>query len=115
MSGLRWDGTDLIVTVRVQPRASRERWMGVRDGQVLVALTAPPVEGAANAALPKFLARELDVAVGRVRIVQGERTRNKVVRVTTPDPAKVTAWAEKLGSPPPENRMEANPTHNKRH
>ncbi|MBF0189749.1 MAG: DUF167 domain-containing protein [Magnetococcales bacterium] len=124
MSGLRWEGMDLVITVRVQPRASRERWMGVRDGEVLVALTAPPVDGAANEALPKFLAKELDVATGRIRIVQGERTRHKVVRVTAPDPTRVAAWAEKLGAPPPEirsgiptenrtgNRKKTHPTQN---
>ncbi|MBF0215307.1 MAG: YggU family protein [Magnetococcales bacterium] len=99
LSWLRWDGEDLMVTLKVQPRASRERWMGIREGILQVALTAPPVEGAANEALPRFLAKELNVATGRIRIVQGERSRNKVVRIVRPDRAVVRAWAERVDPP----------------
>ncbi|MBF0627376.1 MAG: YggU family protein [Magnetococcales bacterium] len=94
---LRWDGTDLILTVRVQPRASRERVLGVQEDALRIALTAPPVEGAANEALSRLLAKELEVATGRVRIVQGEQARNKVVRIAGADQAKVTAWRQRVG------------------
>jgi len=67
--------------VRVAPRASRSRIVGVRDGALKVALTAPPVEGAANEALKKLVAKSLGVSKSSVEIVQGERARVKVLRV----------------------------------
>jgi len=67
--------------VRVAPRASRSRIVGVREGALKVALTAPPVEGAANEALKKLVAKSLGVSKSSVEIVQGERARVKVLRV----------------------------------
>ena len=60
MSALRTrdDGDALVFEVRVAPRASRNRIVGVQDGALKVALTAPPVEGAANEALRKMLAKD---------------------------------------------------------
>lgn len=68
-------------TVRVSPRASREAILGVHDGALKVALTAPPVDGAANAALIALLAKKLGVPKGGVRIASGESSRTKVVSV----------------------------------
>ncbi|NGZ05444.1 MAG: hypothetical protein G8237_03730 [Magnetococcales bacterium] len=99
-TGWRWDGKDLILTVRVQPRAARERIVGFRDETLQITLTAPPVDGAANGALLRLLSRELEVAASRIRIVQGEHGRNKVVRVTQPNPDRVNAWLDPAGSKP---------------
>ena len=69
------------VAIRVQPRASRSQ-VQVRPGDVIVVrLTAPPVEGAANRALMEFLADALDVPKSAVEIVSGARSREKRVRV----------------------------------
>ena len=67
--------------VRVSPRASRDAVQGVHDGALKVALTAPPVEGAANAALCKLLSKELGVPKRAVTIVRGETSRNKTVSI----------------------------------
>lgn len=67
--------------VRVQPRASRNEIVGLRDGVVRIRLQAPPVDGAANEALVKFLADEFGVARRHVRVVSGFGSRNKVVEV----------------------------------
>jgi len=67
--------------VRVAPRASRNRVLGVQEGALKVALTAAPVDGAANEALRKLLARALGVSKSDVEIVRGARGRNKVLRV----------------------------------
>jgi hypothetical protein len=83
MSGLRIREQDSAITfeVRVAPRASRNRVVGIQDGALKVALTAPPVDGAANEALKKLLAKALGVAKSDVEILRGDRARIKVLRV----------------------------------
>jgi len=68
--------------VRVVPRASRNQIAGVEGGALKIKLTAPPVEGAANAALIEFVAEWLGVRRSAVSIVSGDKARNKVVRVS---------------------------------
>ena len=71
----------VFLDVRVIPRASRPGLAGTRDGALLVRLSAPPVEGAANAELIQVLAKALDVPKRQVTIVAGERVRMKRVKV----------------------------------
>jgi len=71
----------LLVGVRVVPRAARDAVMGVRDGRLLVRLTAPPIEGRANAALVRLVARALGVPRGRVGIASGAGSRTKRLRI----------------------------------
>jgi uncharacterized protein (TIGR00251 family) len=65
--------------VRVSPRASRDELAGERGGALVVRLTAPPVEGQANAALVRFLARHLGLPPSAVSVTQGAKTRDKVL------------------------------------
>ena len=65
--------------MRVIPRAARSRIDGMRAGALLVRLAAPPVEGAANDALVTLLASTLGVPRRSVRLIAGERSRNKRV------------------------------------
>lgn len=67
--------------MRVIPRARHNEIAGERDGRLLIRLTAPPVEGAANAALCRLVARRARVTARRVTIVRGEASRDQVVRV----------------------------------
>ena len=67
--------------VRVQPRASREAILGWRDDALRLAVTAPPVEGEANEAVRRLLARALGVAPSAVNLVHGQHGRDKIVRV----------------------------------
>jgi len=67
--------------VRVVPRASREAVVGVHDGALKVSLTAPPVEGAANDALVRMLAKALGVPRRAVSVLHGAHGRLKTVRV----------------------------------
>jgi len=69
------------ISIYVQPRASKTMVAGMHDGCVKVRLAAPPVDGAANAALIEFVAECLGVAKSRVRIVSGQTSRRKVVEV----------------------------------
>jgi uncharacterized protein (TIGR00251 family) len=72
---------DVTFRVRVKPRASKSRVLGVREGCLEVAVAAPPVDGAANAELRRTLARHFDVARGAVLVEAGEASRIKRVRV----------------------------------
>ncbi|MGH2379552.1 MAG: DUF167 domain-containing protein, partial [Candidatus Limnocylindria bacterium] len=65
--------------VRVVPRASRAVVGGVREGELLVRVTAAPVEGAANSAVVAALAKTLGIAPRDVRLEAGARGRSKVV------------------------------------
>ena len=86
---LRTTDAGLTLRVRVQPRASRDALAGEREGALVVRLTAPPVEGAANEALSRFLGKALGVAPSAVRVVRGTTGRNKVVSVAGLDAATV--------------------------
>ena len=75
--------------VRAQPRSSREAIEGVREGALRVALTAPPVDGEANAALIALLAKALGVPKRDVAVVSGSTGRSKRVRVAGLSPDEV--------------------------
>jgi uncharacterized protein len=79
--------TDL--SVRLQPRAKRNAIIEERDGVLLVSVAAAPVDGLANAALCKLLARRAGIARGRVTVVGGERSREKVVRFEDLSPGEL--------------------------
>jgi uncharacterized protein (TIGR00251 family) len=67
--------------VRVIPRARKNEIAGWRDKALVVRLTAPPVEGAANRLLVRFLAKHLDLRASDISIASGEKSREKVLRL----------------------------------
>ena len=69
------------ILVRVLPRARNTEAAGRRGDRLVIRLAAPPVDGAANDALIEFLASTLHVPRRAVRIVSGERTREKRVAI----------------------------------
>jgi len=70
------------LAVRVTPRASKNEIVDIlSDGTVKVHLTAPPVEGKANAALLKFLAKVLDVPIRQLEVIAGASGRDKLISV----------------------------------
>ena len=69
------------LTVRLQPRAHRDEVVGERDGVIVIRVIAPPVDGKANAALCRLIAKRAGVAPSRVEIVRGHTAREKVIRV----------------------------------
>lgn len=75
----RADG--VLVRVKVQPKASRNAVLGEQGGRIRIALTANPVEGAANDSLVKFLAGVLDVRRQQIAIKGGEHARDKSLLV----------------------------------
>ena len=69
------------LTLRVIPRAQRTEISGKRGDAYAIRLQAPPVEGAANKALAKFLAELLGVRASDVRVVAGDKSRDKIVEI----------------------------------
>lgn len=79
------------LSVRVQTRARKNEIATVRDGVLVVRLTAPPLDGRANAALCQLLADRLGVRASGVTILRGHRSRDKLVRVAEVDQATAEA------------------------
>jgi uncharacterized protein (TIGR00251 family) len=73
--------TGIRLRLRVQPRASRSELAGRQGDAIKVRLTAPPVDGAANEALLRFLASRLQVPLSALRLVAGGSGRSKTVSV----------------------------------
>jgi len=90
----RLDGADVILTARIQPRASRDEFVPASD-RLRIRITAPPVDGSANEHLRRFLARSFGVSPTRVVLVRGASGREKTLRITAPTsaPAELTAYA----------------------
>lgn len=71
--------------VHIQPRAAANQIAGVREDAVKIRLTAPPVDGEANRACIKFLAKQLNVAKSDIEIISGTSSRFKKIRVRLTD------------------------------
>ena len=82
MSALEANGDDVVIRVRVQPKASRSQLRVEEDGRVRVTLTAPPVDGAANKALCVFLADYFGLPKRAVTLESGHKSREKAVRLS---------------------------------
>lgn len=82
-------GDGVILDIMVQPRASRAGIAGLHDGRLRLRVTAPPVDGAANAAVIQLLSEVLDVPKSGVEIIGGQSNRRKRVRIGAIDAADV--------------------------
>jgi len=79
-----WQDDRLTLNVRVQPRASRDEIVGIQGNHVKVRITAPPVDGKANAHLIQFLAQEFGVPKSRITLIGGECGREKRLLILAP-------------------------------
>lgn len=94
--GTKGDDSFVTLLIRVQPRASRTA-VEVRDGRLLVRVTSPPVESAANEAVREALADTLDLPRRAIRIAGGEKSRNKKIEISGVDERTVRARLAALG------------------
>jgi hypothetical protein len=87
----RWVGADLVLAVHIQPRARRDEVVGAHGDRLKIRITAPPVEGKANAHLIGFLADVFDVPAAAVELLAGGSGREKRLRVHSPQrlPAQI--------------------------
>jgi uncharacterized protein (TIGR00251 family) len=78
---LREQAGAVTFDVLVQPRASRAKIGPLHDGRLKVAVTSPPVDGEANAAVVELLAKTLGVAKSAVEVIAGASSRRKTIRI----------------------------------
>jgi uncharacterized protein (TIGR00251 family) len=81
---LKQDGTDLLLRLVLQPKASRDQFVGLLGDELKIAITAPPVDGKANSHLVKFLSKAFKVPKGAVTVEKGSLSRHKLVRIHNP-------------------------------
>lgn len=86
---LRQTVSGVEIRILVQPRASRNRCVGLQGDELKIALTAPPVEGAANKACCAFFARLCRIPKNQVILVSGETSRHKRLLLAGVDAVEV--------------------------
>lgn len=94
-SPIRQSPSGILVDVWVAPRASRDSIGGLHGDRVKVAVSAPPVDGAANEAVRIAFAKALGVAKSQVEVVSGQKGRQKTLAVSG-DPGLLSAKAKAL-------------------
>jgi hypothetical protein len=75
-------GRQVILTLYVQPKSSRTRIVGLHDGSIKLTITAPPVEGKANAQVTAFFAKLFKIPKSTITILSGQQGRHKRIGVT---------------------------------
>ena len=78
---LRVQAGGLLLSIKLQPRASANEIVGPLGAELRIKVTAPPVDAAANEALLKLLLERLDCARNRVELVRGHKSRHKIVKL----------------------------------
>lgn len=71
----------MVLSLNVQPRSSKNQWIGVYGDEVKIKLTAPPVDGAANQCCCKFIAESLNVAASQIQLLSGNTSRRKRILI----------------------------------
>jgi uncharacterized protein (TIGR00251 family) len=95
MTPLRSTAKGLLLDVKATPKAAREEVAGVRNGALLVKVTAAPEKGKANAAVIALLAKEIGVPKSAFELVSGDTDRNKSFRLVSHAEA-VQSWLGQL-------------------
>jgi uncharacterized protein (TIGR00251 family) len=76
---LRETAEGVYLSVKLQPRASRNQIQGIHGNELKIAVTAPPVDSAANTALTEFLADHLNLTRSSIQLVRGQTSRHKMI------------------------------------
>ena len=79
-----WQGEDLLLRVKAQPKASKDEFAEVLDNRLKIRITAPPIDGKANQHLIKFLARQFKVSKSQIKLLTGDTSREKRFMIRSP-------------------------------
>lgn len=90
-------GAAATLSVRIQPRSSKNGIVLMENGGLKIRLTAPPVDGAANEALVKFLSEVLSIAKSQIEIVSGHTAKNKIVKISGMNDADINRLLNEKG------------------
>ncbi len=84
--GYQWQesGSVLILSLHVQPKASKDEWAGCHGERLKLRIKAPPIDGKANQYLLKFIAGEFGVKQSACRLLTGDCGRDKRVAIKEP-------------------------------
>ncbi|MCE0825669.1 MULTISPECIES: DUF167 family protein YggU [Buttiauxella] len=96
MSAVSQTADGLVLRLYIQPKASRDSIVGLHGDELKVAITAPPIDGKANAHLVKYLAKQFKVAKSQVLLEKGDLGRHKQIKIIDPQhiPTEVAALLE---------------------
>lgn len=83
-AAIRFAGENLLLQLYVQPKASRDQFVGLHGTEIKLAITAPPVDGKANSHILKLLAKMFGVSKSQVLLTKGELSRHKQVQINAP-------------------------------
>jgi uncharacterized protein len=70
------------LTVRVTPKSSQNKMFLQRDGKVRAWVSAPPVDGAANAAVHKLISKVINISKSRIELIRGDKGRDKTFKIS---------------------------------
>ena len=84
MSAIEQIGEDLRLRIFLQPKAGKDHIVGLHDNELKITITAPPIDGQANAHLLKFLSKIFKVPKSQIQLEKGELSRHKQVRIPPP-------------------------------
>ena len=88
MSAIEQNKDGIRLRIFLQPKASKDHIAGIHDDELKITITAPPVDGQANAHLLKFLSKSFKVPKSSIILEKGELSRNKQVWI--PDPKLIS-------------------------
>jgi uncharacterized protein (TIGR00251 family) len=89
---LRETSGGTLLSVKLQPRASKDEICSPLGDELKIKVTAPPVDAAANQALIELLAEKLDCPRGRVELIRGQTSRHKTVKLHGFTPEEVLKY-----------------------
>lgn len=97
--------SEFLLTIRAKPNSSRNRVGGSYGGALIVAVTAPAVDGKASTAIIGLLAKALDVPKSAIRVKSGQRARTKIMAIDVDSgrvgdlPGRIAALMAEIGAP----------------
>ena len=80
----QWHDGDLILNIKVQPRASRDEFGEIPGDAIKLRITASPIDGKANQHLINLLAKTFKVTTKQVQLLSGENSRDKRIKIVQP-------------------------------
>ena len=89
MAWYHWDGQDLLLHLRIQPKASKDEFVAPYGDEYKVRITAPPTDGKANSHLCRYLAKAFGVTQNKVALEAGKSSRSKRIRIQSPTKAPI--------------------------